>query len=259
MTMANQNNTPEGIIWVPGGQYLYCATHRFREGGFILFDEGPRQVEMHGFYMDRYEVTNAEFRRFLAESGYQPGEPHNFLRHWQGGFPESLADHPVTWVSLGDARAYAAWAGKRLPTELEWEKAARGTDGRRYPWGNEWDADKCATDSSIPRAERWTPSGVYKYSPQPVGSYPAGASPCGALDMAGNMSEWCADWYDQKVYTRYATGDLTPPARGAPKVVRGGSWYGGGPRDHRCAERGSDMPRLIQDYTVGFRCARGPK
>src|SRR5687767_12589536 len=94
------------MVWIPPGRFQYLAYHRFREGGFVLYDEGPRQVEMLGFSMDRYEVTNADFRQFIEATGYTPDEPHNFLRHWNGGFPDHLADHPVTWVSLDDARAF---------------------------------------------------------------------------------------------------------------------------------------------------------
>ena len=93
------------MVAIPGGSYLFHATHRFREGGFVLFDEGPRDVQVQPFHIDRYEVTNVEYRRFLDRTGYRPPVMHNFLRHWRDGFPEHLADHPVTWVSLEDARA----------------------------------------------------------------------------------------------------------------------------------------------------------
>ena len=238
--MANQNNTPEGIVWVPGGQYLYCATHRFREGGFILFDEGPRQVEMHGFYMDRYEVTNAEFRRFLAESGYQPGEPHNFLRHWQGGFPESLADHPVTWVSLGDARAYAAWAGKRLPTDIEWQWAAQGTDGRRWPWGMEFDPARCNADTA---------------STTPVDAFLGNVSPFGVCDMVGNVWEWidvvCTDGWHRWCFIR----------GGSYYRAKGSMWYteGGAQPVHHHHKFLFMYPGLDRCATIGFRCVRAER
>src|SRR5688572_16609426 len=150
------------MVEIPGGQYHYHATHRWREGGFVLFDAGPREVEVRPFLMDRYEVTNADFRRFLDATGYQPAEPHSFLRHWSAGYPVERADHPVTWVSLDDARPYAGWAGKRLPTDIEWQWAAQGADGRRWPWGMDFDATACNSDTA---------------ATTPVNTYPSNVSP----------------------------------------------------------------------------------
>ena len=176
----------DNMLLVPGGQYYYQSSHRFREGGFILFDEGPRLVEMSSFYIDRYEVTNADFKKFMDATGYQPTVPHNFLRHWKNGYPIELADHPVVWVSLDDARAYAAWLGKRLPSDVEWQRAAQGDDGRKWPWGNEFDPRKCNSD---------TPGTV------PVNQFVENVSPYGAADMVGNVWEWidviCSDsWHN---------------------------------------------------------------
>src|ERR1041385_3199514 len=100
--MCDMSDNQSAMITIPAGHFEYQARHRFREGGFVLYDEGPRTLDMLGFSMDRYEVTNADFRRFLTQSGYQPADRHNFLRHWRDGYPEALADHPVTWVSLED-------------------------------------------------------------------------------------------------------------------------------------------------------------
>ncbi len=225
------------MIWVPGGPYLFHATHRFREGGFILYDEGPRQVEMRGFWIDRYEVTNADFRRFLEATGYRPAEPRNFLRHWRDGFPEALAQHPVTWVSLEDARAYAAWAGKRLPTDIEWQWAAQGPDGRRWPWGMEFDATRCNSDTS---------------GTTPVDAFPGNVSPFGVRDLVGNVWEWidvvCTDGWHRWCFLR----------GGSYYRARGSMWYveGGARPVHHHHKFLLMYPGLDRCATIGFRCVR---
>ena len=230
-----------GMVRVAGGNYLYDARHRFREGGFILFDEGPRQVEMQPFYMDRYEVTNEQFHVFVQESGYQPPEPHNFLRHWRGGFAEGRGDHPVTWVSLEDARAYAAWAGKRLPTDMEWQWAAQGPDGRLWPWGQTFEADRCNSDSG---------------GTTPVTAYPGNQSPFGVCDLVGNVWEWidtpCSDGWHRWCFIR----------GGSYYKARGSMWYAeGGAQPVNHHHKFLHMyPGLDRCATIGFRCvsSEGP-
>ncbi|MBE9565839.1 MAG: SUMF1/EgtB/PvdO family nonheme iron enzyme, partial [Proteobacteria bacterium] len=190
-----------------------------------------------------------------------------------------LKNFPVVLMSWEDARAYCEWAGGRLPRELEWEKAARGTDGRIFPWGNEWDRAKCRnfqgiTGRSYASESEWLSAfqawlGGHDWvreGPAAVGSYPSGASPYGCQDMAGNVVEWCEDWYDEQVYwydkqvyRRYARGDLTPPASGSYKVLRGGSWGGGDPRGFCCANRYFGDPYCGRDFDGygGVRCVRG--
>lgn len=227
----------EEMVAVSSGRFLYHATHRFMEGGFILFDEGPREVEMHAFLMDRYEVTNADFRRFLDASNYQPAVVHNFLRHWQGGYPEALADHPVTWVSLEDARAYATWAGKRLPSDIEWQWAAQGSDGRLWPWGDESDWSRCNSDSPGTTA---------------VDAFPGNRSPFGICDLVGNVWEWidvvCSDGWHRWCFIR----------GGSYYRARGSMWYregGAQPANHH--QKFLLMyPGLDRCATVGFRCVR---
>ncbi len=235
--MAGQTNTPENMVWVPPGRYEFAARHRFREGGFILYDEGPRPIEMGGFYMDRYEVTNMQFRQFVEASGYRPADPYHFLRHWGGGFPDVLANHPVTWVSLEDARAYAAWAGKRLPTDVEWQWAAQGADGRLWPWGNQFDAAACNSD---------------RPGTTPVDAYPANVSPFGVGDLVGNVWEWIdvvvSDGWHRWCFIR---GGSYYKAKGSYWYVEGGAQ----PVNHHHKFL-LMAPRIDRCGTVGFRCVR---
>ncbi len=228
------------MVYVPAGEFIMGS----REGApDASDDEQPqRRVYVDGFWIDKYEVTVAEYRRFCRETGREmPPEPH-----W--GWKE---DHPIVNVSWYDATAYAKWAGKRLPTEAEWEKAARGTDGRRYPWGNE-----------APGSSHCNLSGKsdgYEYT-APVGSYPGGASPYGCLDMAGNVLEWCEDWYEEDYYKKGPSRNPRGPSSGDCRVLRGAawSWYA---RGVRCANRDSFMPSFAfeYEYDFGFRCAKDSK
>jgi formylglycine-generating enzyme required for sulfatase activity len=224
------------MVRIPGGDYLYQSSHRFREGGFILFDEGPRALRIADYFLDRFEVTNADFRRFLESSGYHPRVEHNFLRHWQSGFPEELADHPVVWVSLEDARAYAAWAGKRLPGEVEWQRAAQGDDGRSWPWGERFDANLCNSDR--PGTTR-------------VDAFAQNASPYGVRDLVGNVWEWiegiCSDGWHNWCFVR----------GGSYYVARESAWYaeGGAMPVHHHHKFLLLNPSLDRCGSVGFRCA----
>lgn len=234
---AGQHSRPADMVWVPDGRFVYHATHRSREGGFILFEEGPREIEIAGFAIDRYEVTNAEFQRFLTESGYQATETRNFLRHWQNGFPEALADHPVTWVSREDARAYAGWVGKRLPTDIEWQWAAQGHDGRRWPWGMIFDPSHCNGDSSGTTS---------------VDAFPENASPFGVRDLVGNVWEWiddeCTEGWHRWCFIR----------GGSYYSARGSMWYaeGGAQPVHHHHKFLLMYPGLDRCATIGFRCVR---
>ncbi|NGZ10364.1 MAG: TIR domain-containing protein [Nitrospira sp. LK70] len=188
--------TPVDMVKVPKGPFLYG-------------DEKTRETIDHDYWIDKYPMTNEKYRAFIEAGGYEnkaywssegwkwrTAESVTCLKYWDDTL-WNKADHPVVGVSCYEAEAYAKWAGKRLPTEQEWEKAARGEDGRQYPWGENFDKDRCnSQDSGIDRTT-------------PVKQYPNGVSPYGCYDMAGNVWEWCSSWYDNDQGQR---------------VIRGGSW-----------------------------------
>jgi len=211
------------------------------------FQMGPqrREVFLDSFYVARFPVTNRQFRVFLEVTGYQPNdEERRFLAHWRRGVcPDRLLDHPVVYVSWQDARAYCAWAGRRLPTEAEWEKAARGTEGAKFPWGK---TEPTRAHANFGRARKGTTQ---------VGAHPAGASPFGVEELAGNVAEWCEDVDDPTFYLqgpeRNPRNTVQPGDE--PHVVRGGSWMFDA-RSLRTFARNSFKPGFRLEM-VGFRCA----
>jgi formylglycine-generating enzyme required for sulfatase activity len=190
-------------------------------------DEQPvHTVYLDAFYIDKYEVTNAQYAALLSAMGNQEeggwfwylGRGQDARIRQVGGTWQAEAgykDHPVVDVTWYGARAYCAWAGKRLPTEAEWEKAARGTDGRTYPWGDQ--APDCSRANFV-----WLDVPCVSDTSR-VGSYPSGASPCGALDMAGNVDEWVNDWYQNDYYAVAPYRNPPGPADGSYKIARGGT------------------------------------
>jgi gamma-glutamyl hercynylcysteine S-oxide synthase len=253
----SQSTPPPGMVFVPGATIRMVVEHPRREcgcypdpgtsqqkwkdflwgaphDGRIRHDIGP--IAIKGFFIDEAEVTNAEFKTFLDATGYRPEQPANFLKHWPDGqMPAELADHPVVYVDLPDARAYAKWAGKRLPAESEWHLAAQGTDGRTWPWGKDFDAARCNTtgDHTLPAK-----------------SCPDGRSPYGCYHMAGNVWEWTESVRDDG-HTRFA-------------IIRGGSYFDA--KDSIWYVRGGPQPcthhakfllmwsGLDRCATIGFRC-----
>ncbi len=219
------------------------------------FQMGPSRREVHidDVYIDRVPVTNAQFKVFLETTGYKPTDANasRFLAHWRRGqIPRGEEKHPVVFVSWFDARAYTAWAGRRLPTEAEWEKAARGTDGRRYPWGR---AEPTNAHANFHRPREGTSI---------VGSHPDGASPWGILDLAGNVWEWCEDAFDEAFYE---SGPSVNPKLVAPDtdkrskrryVVRGGSFVYDARALRTYARMGFEPHYRFAEG--GFRCARTP-
>ncbi|MEI6512777.1 MAG: SUMF1/EgtB/PvdO family nonheme iron enzyme [bacterium] len=248
------------MVWVPAGEFTMGSTDEqtaaalkelpkeYQEILKSFFDaEKPqRKVHLDGYWMYKYEVTVAQYRKFCeATKRSLPKAPD-----W--GWKEN---HPMVMVSWQDAADYAKWAGVALPTEAQWEKAARGTDGRTYPWGNDWDVSKCA--NSV---------GKELKSTYVVGSYPAGVSPYGCMDMAGNVWEWCADWYDPNYYMVTPTKNPTGPSGAVTfevagrsfegtHVWRGGSWLNDSYDYFRCVHRLAPTYRYLGH---GFRCARTP-
>ncbi|EYF08544.1 serine/threonine protein kinase [Chondromyces apiculatus DSM 436] len=218
--------------------------------GLFLMGQQRRKVHLDAFYIDRTPVTNRQFKLFVEVTGYKPEDQNasRFLFQMRRGeIPKGLEDHPVTYVSWEDARAYAAWAGKRLPSEAEWEKAARGTDGRRYPWGRAEPTPRLANFDNRSR-ENGTSA---------VGAYPEAASPYGALDMAGNVWEWCDDYDDPDFYADGPARNPRnnrPPARNPRLVMRGGSWMYGAQSLRAYTRQSYDARYRFADG--GFRCAR---
>ena len=173
------------MIHIMPDRYIYRVVHRIMEGD-CEYDHGPRMVDIKELWVDKYPVTNGKFKVFIDATGYRPKDDHNFLKHWVNGkCPELQVDDPVTWVSQEDARAYAAWAGKRLPYDYEWQYIAAGLKKLLYPYGDYLDKTKCNHDTG-----RLTP----------VNQYPQGASPFGVMDMCGNAHEWVEDFIDDGMH-----------------------------------------------------------
>ncbi len=231
---AEEAPVTEGMVAVPAGVFVMGSS----EG---LEDERPaHEVDLPAFQIDQTEVTNAQFALFAESTGYQTqaeesGSPKTWRDEWQTG----EEDFPVVRVSWADAIAYCEWAGKYLPTEAEWEKAARGPDAYTFPWGNDYDPAKVnGKDSGI-------------RGPVAVSSYPDGASPYGALNMAGNVREWTAD----PGYLPYAGNSVGSPYYGEDlRVLRGGGWFDVAD-DLRTTRRNPTSPEAA-NWDIGFRCAQ---
>ncbi|HLY40536.1 MAG TPA: SUMF1/EgtB/PvdO family nonheme iron enzyme [Terracidiphilus sp.] len=244
---------PEGMVRIPGGQFDFKVRGTEIEGGVdpgvdvqYPWEDSPRRYHEHAmdvkpFFIDKYPVTNAEFKKFLDATHYEPRDKLNFLRDWKNGaYPDGWANRPVTWVSLEDARAYAKWAAKRLPHEWEWELTAQGTDGRPYPWGAQWQP------ANVPAPDQ----GRVMRGPDPVDAHPLGASPYGVMDMVGNVWQWTDEFSDE--HTRAAIlrgGEYYQP--------QGSIWYF--PQAYRNDEHSKLLlmaPSYDRSGGVGFRCVR---
>ena len=223
-TLKQQNEPKLGDINInpkDGAKMVYVPAGPFTMGADSEDDIFLHTEELPAYWVYQTPVTVAQYRAYCQATGrHMPPMPK-----W--GWQDT---HPIVNVTWQKATEYAAWTGATLPTEKEWEKAARGTDGRLYPWGNEWDADKCVNSMNSDNTSA------------PVGSKPAGASPCGALDMAGNVWEWCADWYDHNMHER---------------LLRGGSWNDNSYWEFRASSRPVFGP-TDGDGSYGFRCVVHP-
>ncbi len=241
---------PQGMVYIPEGEFIMGTDKvdveamglRFGSAPYYMNEKPQRRVWLKGYYIDKYEVTNRAYQEFVdAMKGRVRVAP---LGYWKNGvYPEGEGDYPVHSVHWYAAQAYCRWRGKRLPTEAEWEKAARGIDGREYPWGNEYSRDRANNQSNFG-------------GPIAVGKYENGKSPYGLYDMAGNVAEWVEDWY--KPYPG-GEGYKDPKYGEQYKVVRGGGWGGMGhynlPLYYSTSHREKGKP--TEGYRdVGFRCAK---
>jgi len=234
------------MIFIPEGEFSMGASEahveealdlaRYRHAKAVrawFEDELPMwQVRTDAYLIDKYPVTNEQFDKFINATGYRP------VGDWRRYFTAGRENHPAVMVSWDDAWAYARWAEKRLPTEAEWEKAARGTDGRKYSWGNRWDSSRL---NSLEKGPHTT---------TPVGSFPEGTSPYGVLDCLGNVWEWTQDTYKSYPGSPCRSDKFGDRYR----VFRGGSWNNY-QYNNRCSNRHREEP----SYTCmshGFRCAR---
>ena len=217
---------PEGMVYIPGGEYI------MGDDAGDDYEKPAHRVAVKPFFLDKYEVTNEEYQKFVKEAGHKPPST------WKDGtYPEGAARQPVTGVTWDDANAYAQWAGKRLPTEEEWELAARGREGRRYPWSMEWQAGMANADN----ASRGT---------RDVGAT-QGASPFGAYDMVGNAWEWTAS-----ALSAYPGGQLPKAPAANEKVIRGGCWLSN-PQQATTTYRMGWPAQGGSNYdNTGFRCAK---
>ena len=244
------------MVKIPAGTFLMGSDKKVDRNAYQ--PEFPqRRVYLDAYEIDKYEVTTVQFLKFVLATDRKP------LIDWQyegGNFQETMANHPVMHVSWFDADAYCRWAGKRLPTSAEWEKAARGEDGRIYPWGNEpaglSRANFGRTGLSGPVRDR--PERLLLYPPIiSVDKYDNGVSPYGVFQLAGNVAEWTADWYDPHYYKTAPDRNPKGPEKGTQRAFRGGGWIDSTP-SVRPAQRNGTDPNTKMNW-LGFRCARDAK
>ena len=244
------------MVSIPAGTFIMGSDKKVDRNAYPA--EFPqRHVYLDAYEIDKFEVTTVQFLKFVLATNRAP------LIDWQydgGNFQETMASHPVMHVSWYDAEAYCKWAGKRLPTSAEWEKAARGEDGRIYPWGNEpaglSRANFGRTGLSGPVRDR--PERLLLYPPIiSVDKYENAVSPYGVFQMAGNVAEWTADWYDPNYYKKAPDRNPKGPETGTQKAFRGGGWIDSTP-SVRPAQRNGTEPTTKMNW-LGFRCARDAK
>jgi len=237
------------VVKVPAGPFPMGVPHGDRDGGR---DEYPRhEVYLDAYEIDLYEVTNARYQAFVKATGHRvPQNPKNPTRNlWQGEtVSDTLADRPVVNVDWADGDAYCRWAGKRLPTEAEWEKAAKGNTDHRFPWGNVE-----PTNKHLNFNQKW----MGEKTLMPVGSYEAGKSPYGVYDMAGNVWEWVHDWYDPRYYEKSPAKNPKGPDSGTKRVLRGSGWQNETPTVRIFTRVESDP--TVRNESTGFRCVKDAK
>ena len=230
------------MLEVPAGVFVRGSGPQEGEA-----DERPQaKIALSAFWLDRTEVTTRRYQACVAAGACTPAAAG------KGCNAGAIDERPVNCVTWHQADGYCRWAGARLPTEAEWERACRGDDGRIHPWGNE--PPSCGVVVWYDPKLRYA---CGKYGTWPVQSKPAGVSPVGAMDMAGNVWEWVADWYGEKYYASAGTVDPQGPDKGRDKIARGGGWGHDPPGNHRCARRLRFSPSN-NTPGIGFRCAAGP-
>ena len=236
---AGQSQEPQApsvtdmMLQIPAGPFTMGSDEADPE------DAPAQEVDVPAFEIDEFEVTNADFATFSEATGYVTYAEKQGLNNWRGEWGPGEDNHPVVAVTWEDALAYCVWLGKRLPTEAEWEKAARGEDGRRFPWGNDWDANRANVKE---RGLRGTAA---------AGSFGEGASPYGVEDMTGNVWEWTADWYQP-----YPGNTVEDPYYGEKfRVTRGGGWFDVEAQSTTFNRNAADPTKTAND-DLGFRCAR---
>ncbi len=225
------------MVLIPAGSFTMGG------GPEAEIDEQPeREILLDAYYIDLYEVRNSDYRRFASMTKRH----EQFVPVFEDDVKLLLQpDLPAVGVSWLDAQAYCQWAGKRLPTEAEWEKAARGTDRRDYPWGDDWNPK---------RANAVGTEDGFRYAAS-VDSYPEGRSPYGLYNAAGNAAEWVDSWYDTFYYKEMPFRNPRGPEKGTKLVYRGGSWHDS-PRNLRASKRFAGSHPERTDSNIGFRCAR---
>jgi formylglycine-generating enzyme required for sulfatase activity len=249
----NAGPLPDNMLLIPAADYVFRVAGIEIEG---MNDEGvdvqypweasarryhAHQVHIAEFRIDRYPVSNAEFKAFLSATSYHPADDHNFLRDWKdGAYPAGWGKKPVTWVSIEDARAYAKWAGKRLAHEWEWQYAAQGQDSRAYPWGDTWNPAAVPTPNKSRQMD----------APSDSDAHPDGASLFGVMDLVGNVWQWTDEYCDAHTCAAILKG-------GSHYQPQGSRWYF--PQAYRLSEHGKYLlmaPSLDRAATVGFRCVQ---
>ncbi|MEW5959408.1 MAG: formylglycine-generating enzyme family protein [Chloroflexota bacterium] len=231
---------PEDMVLVPAGPFTMGQDGDKPKNG------PAHEVDVAAFEIDRFEVTNDEFARFADETGYVSYAEQNSAKNWRDAFEAKGGNHPVVYVTWNDANAYCEWAGKRLPAEAEWEKAARGEDGRIYPWGSDFPAD-----ADVNQYGNFKETGLR--STFPVGAFEKGVSPYGVYDLAGNVSEWTSDYF---LAYPGAAADADPFFGEDKRVHRGGGWFGEQGVELLTYNRNAGPADVTANDDIGFRCAR---
>jgi formylglycine-generating enzyme len=224
------------MVTIPAGSFIRGTD----AGGFD--EQPPREIFLDEFEIDRYEVTNYQYAEFAGATGHRKAGPPS--RYAKNVGKMRGPNQPIVYVSWEDAQAYCRWRGKRLPTEAEWEKAMRGSDGRLWPWGN----------VEQPHGANWARVHDGYDVTAPVGTFQSDASPYGVMDGAGNVMEWVEDWYSEGYYRESSDKNPPSPDHGVYRVLRGGAYTTTG-GDMRITSRSKMVPDF-RDETIGFRCAR---